>query len=421
MFLQIFIVAFVASIEAKSFNDSLSTNSTILVKSYNVSRIVPANITKDGKTYFFKYNNNNNQFRIYNRVTTNGESVKNATELIKKRPVAKLERRTMHEWKKVEAFLDEQWNYSSSQRINTTELPLQINPFLYNSIVEKATKKSGNGEGVTDITKIIFNKKQNGSMILNFNLGKMESNNTIDYAELHFYWTVPEESDFYKNSCVLRLYEVENGENDTLASKNPDTHKLLNVIYASKAQTGWQMFRISKKSIENWADIRENLRLLISLSLANQVNSTTVFNDTANETKWRTFLILRIKDEGNQDEEVEIALVTNTTTSFTGAQKYCSKKDFYIDFRKLHWNNFIIAPEGFMAYDCQGKCAKQNIDNFSNHLKMLTTFQDVDRKIRTPCCVPIEFYSLPIMFYDKNGNVVIKIYKNMIAKECGCR
>lgn len=74
-----------------------------------------------------------------------------------------------------------------------------------------------------------------------------------------------------------------------------------------------------------------------------------------------------------------------------------------------------------MAYDCQGKCTRHNTEMFSNHLKMLTTFQDIDRRTRTPCCVPVEYSSLPIMFYDYLGNVVMKIYKNLVVSKCGCR
>ncbi|XP_044749540.1 bone morphogenetic protein 10-like [Coccinella septempunctata] len=116
------------------------------------------------------------------------------------------------------------------------------------------------------------------------------------------------------------------------------------------------MFRITKKLIETWVNMTEELRLLISISEANQVNSTTIFNDAKNEKKMRTFLILRIKD-GENDDLTEI-VPKNYSEESRGHHKYCSKSDFYLDFRKLHWSNFIIAPEGFMAYDCLGKCTK---------------------------------------------------------------
>ncbi|KAK9870250.1 hypothetical protein WA026_006337 [Henosepilachna vigintioctopunctata] len=420
LFFYIFLLGVIGF--AKSSNNSTGSSSTITVKSYtNISSTLPGNQSSDGKTYFFKYNTNNNQFRIYNRVNSNVDVTKNASKISMKRKfIPPLDRSNMNELRKFEAFLDEEWNYSSSKKMTTTELPVQIYPFLYKQVVEKTIKKKENGESFTDITKILFNNKKNNSLLLNFNLGKMEENYNIENAELHFYWTVAEDSEFYRNSCVLRLYEVENIGNDTIIVKNPDTHKLLNVIYASKAQTGWQMFRISKKSINSWVNMTENLKLLISISKANQVNSTTVFNDTDNENKWRTFLILKIRDEGVEAGDIEFPPDTNSNSQ-SNINIYCNRIDYYIDFRKLHWSNFIIAPEGFMAYDCNGKCTRHNSASFSNHIRMLTTFQDIDTRFRIPCCVPIQFYSLPIMFYDKLGNIVIKVYKDMITARCGCR
>ncbi|XP_045481174.1 bone morphogenetic protein 2-like [Harmonia axyridis] len=422
MFSRIWLFVIFAISPAYLLNESVSANTTVGVKIYNISENVPYNISADGKTYFFKYNTNNNQFRIYNRVSVNPLVTQNTSDiLLEKRKTTKSNKSNMNELRKFEAFLDEEWNYSSgSSQLNKSDLPFQIYPFLYNAIVQKASMKLENGERVPDITKIVFNKHKNDSMILNLKLGKINPSHSILNAELHFYWHVPEKSKFFKNSCVLRLYEVENEQNDTLASQTPDIHKLLNVIYVSKAQTGWQMFRISRKSIESWANLTEELRLLISISEANQVNSTTVFNDTYNTKKMRTFLILRISDTESDNSFNKMA-PKNDSTGYRVSHKYCSRTEFYLDFRKLHWSNFIIAPEGFMAYDCQGKCTRHNVDMFSNHLKMLTTFQDVDKRTRSPCCVGVDFYSLPIMFYDHSGNVVMKIYKNLIVANCGCR
>lgn len=101
--------------------------------------------------------------------------------------------------------------------------------------------KLENGERSPDVTKVVFNKHKNNSMILHLNLGKLDPSHVIMNAELHFFWRISDDSKFYKNSCVLRLYEVEKEPNDTIAGQTPDVHKLLNVIYVSKAQTGWQV------------------------------------------------------------------------------------------------------------------------------------------------------------------------------------
>lgn len=94
----------------------------------------------------------------------------------------------------------------------------------------------------------------------------------------------------------------------------------------------------------------------------------------------------------------------------------CQRKGWYVDFRRLHWNNFIIYPEGYTAFDCFGKCTVNDDEIANNHIKLLDFF-----KQRLSLCVPITYLPLPIMYYDAFGNVVLKNYENMIATNCGCR
>ncbi|KAJ8951012.1 hypothetical protein NQ318_006397 [Aromia moschata] len=98
-----------------------------------------------------------------------------------------------------------------------------------------------------------------------------------------------------------------------------------------------------------------------------------------------------------------------------GLSANCQRKEWNVSFKYLHWDPFIITPDGFTAYDCIGKCLKSQPDD-ANHVKLLHIFNK-----RTPCCVPRKYAPLPIMFYDRYGNVVIKNYRNMIITECGCR
>ncbi|KAJ8967199.1 hypothetical protein NQ314_003029 [Rhamnusium bicolor] len=117
----------------------------------------------------------------------------------------------------------------------------------------------------------------------------------------------------------------------------------------------------------------------------------------------------RINNVHTAYDEKEVANYSHSSS------QYCQRKEWNIEFKKLHWDDFIIAPDGFAAYDCVGKCVKPLNDDV-NHIKLLHIFNN-----RAACCVPVNYLSLPIMFYDKFGNIVIKKYENMIATECGCR
>lgn len=95
MFFEIAIFVVFAIIPTFSTNGTVFLNSTTGVKIQNISENVPYNVSKDGKTYFFKYNTNNNQFRIYNRVSVNPLVVQNGTEVVlTKRKTSKMANRT---------------------------------------------------------------------------------------------------------------------------------------------------------------------------------------------------------------------------------------------------------------------------------------------------------------------------------------
>ena len=41
--------------------------------------------------------------------------------------------------------------------------------------------------------------------------------------------------------------------------------------------------------------------------------------------------------------------------------------------------------------------------------------------IPMPCCAPTKLSGLSVLYFDESSNVVLKKYKNMIVKSCGCQ
>lgn len=108
----------------------------------------------------------------------------------------------------------------------------------------------------------------------------------------------------------------------------------------------------------------------------------------------------------------------NYTQALHYHENNCLKHDFYIDFEKLDWQTFIISPKGYNAFHCFGRCHR-NEKNLPNQAKISNNFPEFQKK--PLCCVPLNYVNLPIMFYDKNGNIAIKNYPEMIISQCGCR
>ncbi|KAM4709068.1 protein DVR-1-like [Discoglossus pictus] len=109
--------------------------------------------------------------------------------------------------------------------------------------------------------------------------------------------------------------------------------------------------------------------------------------------------------------------------SFT-ASNICKKRRLYVEFRDVGWQNWVIAPRGYMANYCFGECPYPltEILNGSNHAILQTMVHSIDPDdIPLPCCVPIKMSPISMLFYDNSDNVVLRHYENMAVDECGCR
>ncbi|GMR56478.1 hypothetical protein PMAYCL1PPCAC_26673, partial [Pristionchus mayeri] len=115
---------------------------------------------------------------------------------------------------------------------------------------------------------------------------------------------------------------------------------------------------------------------------------------------------------------------TNNRKHRTGGEKgLCHRKSMYVDFDELRWNDWILAPRGYEAYQCSGGCpfpfpAQVNASNHAIIQGLLHNYND---EIPEPCCVPTEMAPLTILFREVSNRITIKIYPDMIVSACGCR
>jgi hypothetical protein len=122
-------------------------------------------------------------------------------------------------------------------------------------------------------------------------------------------------------------------------------------------------------------------------------------------------------------------------------KRTCQRHEMYVDFEKIGWSGWIISPKGYNAYQCRGVCPfplGQN-QHPSNH----ATVQSIVHALRigpgtaagsqhgggngadgagvdTPCCVPNKLYSISLLYFDDDENVILKQYDEMVAASCGC-
>lgn len=107
----------------------------------------------------------------------------------------------------------------------------------------------------------------------------------------------------------------------------------------------------------------------------------------------------------------------------------CQRRSMYVDFALIEFDNWVIAPPGYEAYQCSGRCTFPMGDHLSPSMHAIVqtlmhrAFQSSDgsKVVTRACCVPTELESIS-MLYVLNGTVTYKHdYKDMVVVECGCR
>jgi len=102
----------------------------------------------------------------------------------------------------------------------------------------------------------------------------------------------------------------------------------------------------------------------------------------------------------------------------------CQMGMLYVNFEDLGWKDWVIAPDGFIAYYCTGECsfpltAAMNATNHAIVSTLVHTYYP--QEFPKPSCAPLKLGSISMLYYDDGSNVTVKKYKDMVIKSCGCK
>ncbi|KAF5297757.1 hypothetical protein FQR65_LT09931 [Abscondita terminalis] len=101
----------------------------------------------------------------------------------------------------------------------------------------------------------------------------------------------------------------------------------------------------------------------------------------------------------------------------------CKINTLYISFKDLKWQDWIIAPDGYAAYYCSGECnfPLNAHMNATNHAIVQTLVHLMSPlKFPKPCCAPTKLTPISVLYFLDESNVILKKYKKMVVKSCGC-
>ncbi|KAL9978243.1 hypothetical protein ACROYT_G015738 [Oculina patagonica] len=111
----------------------------------------------------------------------------------------------------------------------------------------------------------------------------------------------------------------------------------------------------------------------------------------------------------------------------TAANRDCSRRDFNVNFDDIYGDgNFVVAPDGYNAYHCEGRCPFPLSDhmNATSHAVIQTIQHTISSSsVPAACCVPTTLLPLNILYYDDQTPPVLqnRVMQDMQVEGCGCR
>lgn len=111
----------------------------------------------------------------------------------------------------------------------------------------------------------------------------------------------------------------------------------------------------------------------------------------------------------------------------------CRRRPMYVDFALIAYDEWIIAPPGYEAYQCSGKCSYPFGDHLSptKHAIVQTLVHGAlqasedfvgNKFVGRACCVPTRLAPTSLLYLDASGTLTYQYgYEDMVVVECGCR
>ncbi|XP_017126039.1 inhibin beta chain isoform X1 [Drosophila elegans] len=190
---------------------------------------------------------------------------------------------------------------------------------------------------------------------------------------------------------------------------------------------GWQKFDLTE-TIREWygGSSNEKLRLLIDCTGCGGRYSLHLFqtsklrdnsSDYLSPNPNRPFLVLHT-------ESTRTRRVRRRAVDCGGALSgQCCKESFYVSFKALGWDDWIIAPRGYFANYCRGDCTGsfRTPDTFQTfHAHFIEEYRKMGLlNGMRPCCAPIKFSSMSLIYYGDDG-IIKRDLPKMVVDECGC-
>uniref|UniRef100_A0A3Q3K3I6 TGF-beta family profile domain-containing protein n=1 Tax=Monopterus albus TaxID=43700 RepID=A0A3Q3K3I6_MONAL len=313
---------------------------------------------------------------------------------------------------------------------------------LYNTVadVDGVTKDPYLLEGNT--VRSFFDKMRSEQVEFRFNLSTVARTEKILTAELHLFKLRPQASlpISRHHFCQVSVFQLL----DMAKINNTQQKKLLSSRLMPVHSAGWEVFTITQ-AVRSWmADDGSNLGLHVVVRTlgGSQMDMKHIrFASGRSHHQSKQPMLVLFTDDGRHSTALERTATSSLlqvpmsgpssrsarsleSSEEEGVSMSCQRLPLYVDFEEIGWSGWIVSPRGYNAYHCKGSCSFPLGQNMrpTNHATVQSIINALKliKGIEMPCCVPDKLFSINLLYFDDDENVVLKQYNDMVAGSCGC-
>ncbi|NWW53376.1 BMP2B protein, partial [Pedionomus torquatus] len=329
--------------------------------------------------------------------------------------------------------------------------PPQYMVDLFNTVAnaDGVTKNPDILEGNT--VRSFLDKTHGEEMRFLFVLSSVAKNEKILTAELHLFRLWPRATNGPKRHHLCQARRGMGwdgmGWDEVLEKGQPDVpggKKLLAARLVSLQGSGWEVFAITQ-AVRDWVeDESSNQGLLVTVQGlgGSPLDPPPLhFASGGDHHESKKPMLVLFTDDGRRGASLP-------STGFPGGSRLpspcprgaglagprsirsldrlqpCQRHPLSVDFEEIGWSGWIISPRGYNAYHCKGSCPFPLGENMrpTNHatVQSIINALKLSEGVSSPCCVPDKLYSINLLYFDDDENVVLKQYDDMVAGSCGC-
>lgn len=202
-----------------------------------------------------------------------------------------------------------------------------------------------------------------------------------------------------------------------LLEKDSGNRTLLLQRSVEATRGGWHTFPVTTAL----QDFLDEDRMHFRLEVHCEKDGRNLCDHASGDSSQRPFLVAQVR----QREDGSKHALSKRSLRCGEDASVCCKKDFYVKFRDIHWQDWIIAPEGYHMNYCMGQCP-QHLSGSPGIASSFhaTVFSQLKangiHSAVSSCCVPIQRRPLSMVYFNSQHIIVKMDVPDMIVESCGC-